>query len=249
MDDGIIASRYAKALLKYVLETGNGEKVCAQVQTLDQALYHVPYIRLILDNPEDVSDGQKMALIQAALGEEPLAEELRRFLLLVLEKGRIPLLRWIFQDFVTLFHRAQNLLYARLTTAVPPQEALLERLRTLVREKTGKDVVIETYTDPALIGGFVFDIEDYRMDASVARSLRDIRREFPLGDRAYVLDHISYEVRVRYDDLLRFFFTEIAELLEHLLSCTEIQTALLIYIIVILTGLQDQNKICHKVHI
>lgn len=186
MDDGIIASRYAKALLKYVLETGNGEKVCAQVQTLDQALHHVPDIRLILDNPEDVSDGQKMALIQAALGEEPLAEELRRFLLLVLEKGRIPLLRWIFQDFVTLFHRAQNLLYARLTTAVPPQEALLERLRTLVREKTGKDVVIETYTDPDLIGGFVFDIEDYRMDASVARSLRDIRREFQETNRRIV---------------------------------------------------------------
>ena len=40
MDDGIIASRYAKALLKYVLETGNGARVSAQAKRLEQVREH-----------------------------------------------------------------------------------------------------------------------------------------------------------------------------------------------------------------
>lgn len=186
MDDGIIASRYAGALLKYVLETGNGERVCAEAKRLEQALTRLPELRLVLDNPADVAAAQKLSLLRAALGEEPVSDEMERFLRLVLDKGRIPLLRLMLHDFVALFHRTRNVLYARLTTAAPAQEALIERLRALVREKTGKEAVIETAVDPELIGGFVFDVEDYRMDASVLRSLRRIRREFQETNRRIV---------------------------------------------------------------
>ena len=178
MDDGIIASRYAKALLKYVLETGNGERVCAQAKRLERVLGESQELRLALDSPADITPAQKLSLLGAALGGEPAEDELDRFLRLVLDKGRIPLLRLMLHDFITLYHRSCNVLYARLTTAVPATEALLERLRELVRGKTGKEVEIETSTDPALIGGFIFDVEDLRMDASVLRSLRKIRREF-----------------------------------------------------------------------
>ena len=186
MDDGIIASRYAKALLKYVLETGNGERVCAQVQRLERALSEVPQLRMILDNPEDVTAAQKIALFRAALGEEEMAPELDRFLALVLEKGRIPLLRLMFRDFVSMYNRSRNILHAALTTAAPAPEAFLERLRGLLREKTGCEVTLETRTDPGLVGGFVLDLGDRRMDASLARALRDIRRKFEDYNRRIV---------------------------------------------------------------
>ena len=186
MDDGIIASRYAKALLKYVLETGDGERVCAQAKRLERVLAESQELRLALDSPTDVTPAQKLSLLAAALGGEPVEDGLDRFLRLVLDKGRMPLLRLMLHDFVTLYHKSRDVLYARLTTAVPAQEELLERLRGLVREKTGKDVVIETSTDPALIGGFIFDLEDLRMDASVLRALRDIRREFQDSNKRIV---------------------------------------------------------------
>ena len=186
MDDGIIASRYAKALLKYVLETGNGDLVCAQVLRLERPLAEVPQLRMILDNPEDVSAAQKLSLFRAALGGEPMAPELERFLVLVLEKGRVPLLRLMFRDFVAMYNRSQNVLQARVTTAAPASEAFLERLRGLLREKTGCEVALEVRTDPELIGGFVLDLDDRRMDASLARSLRDIRRKFEEYNRRIV---------------------------------------------------------------
>ena len=186
MDDGIIASRYAKALLKYVLETGNGARVSAQAKRLEQVLGESQELRLALDSPTDVTAAQKRSLLRAALGDEPMAAELERFLGLVLVKGRIPLLRLMLHDFIALHHRSCNVLYARLTTAVAAPDALVERLRAFVRGKTGKEVDIETLTDPSLIGGFIFDVEDYRMDASVLRSLQDIRREFQETNRRIV---------------------------------------------------------------
>ena len=36
---------------------------------------------------------------------------------------------------------------------------------------------MEESVDPSLIGGFVLDLEDYRLDASVSRQIEDIRRQ------------------------------------------------------------------------
>lgn len=186
MDTGIIASRYARALLKYVAETGEGERVCAQAGRLEQALTEIPQLSVLLDNPETVSAAAKMKLFAAALDGEAMAPSLERFLALVLEKGRTPLLRLMLHDFIDLYHRSQHVLHAHLTTVAPPGEETLERLRDLVRKRTGCDVVIATTTDPSLIGGFVFEIEDYTLDASAARQLRQIRRQFIENNRRIV---------------------------------------------------------------
>ena len=186
MDIGIIASRYARALLKYVAETGEGERVCAQAGRLERALAEVPELSALLDNPETVSAAAKMKLFAAALDGEKMAPSLERFLALVLEKGRTPFLRLMLHDFIDFYHRSQKILHARLTTVAPAGEETLSRLRELVRSKTGFDVVIATATDPSLIGGFVFEIEDYTLDASAAHQLRQIRRQFIENNRRIV---------------------------------------------------------------
>ena len=55
MNTGIIATRYATALLKLVEETGSGELVAAQVQVIEKALDEVPDFRRAVD--EGSADG------------------------------------------------------------------------------------------------------------------------------------------------------------------------------------------------
>ena len=141
---------------------------------------------VLLDNPETVSAAAKMKLFAAALDGEKMAPSLERFLVLVLDKGRTPLLRQMLHDFIDFYHRSQKILHALLTTVTPAGEETLSRLRELVRSKTGYDVVIATATDPTLIGGFVFEIEDYTLDASAAHQLRQIRRQFIENNRRIV---------------------------------------------------------------
>ena len=94
MNDSIIRTRYADALVKYVRETGNGESVCQQAERLARVLREVPDLSRMIAAKDVVSADRKRELLRAALGE-PMTPELSRFIDLLLENGRIGALRMI----------------------------------------------------------------------------------------------------------------------------------------------------------
>ena len=185
MNDSIIRTRYADALVKYVRETGNGDSVCKQAEKLARVLREVPDLSRMISAKDVVPDAKKRELLQAALGE-PMAPELARFVDLLLTNGRIGALRMILLDFTDRYRRSLGRRKARLKVAVPPSEELLTRLAALVKERTGDEADIDVAVDPSLIGGFVFDIDDAIIDKSVARKLELIKRQFIEKNRRIV---------------------------------------------------------------
>ncbi len=224
MNTGIIASRYATALLKLVDETGFGELVAAQVQAIEAALDGSPDFRRAIDDPS-VPDDRKLALFEAAVASpalrqaqrpmlsmvaepveaprpEALAPELRKFIQLLIRNGRIGDVRLVFITFITEYYRSRHIKCARLTVADPsllsPSVAVVRqaqrpgtpslesRLRDLVEKQTGCRLELKTKVDPTLIGGFVFEVDDLRLDASVSRQIDLIRRQFIEKNRRIV---------------------------------------------------------------
>ena len=59
MNDSIIRTRYADALVKYVRETGNGESVCLQAERLARVLGEVPDLSRMVAAKDVVSDAKK----------------------------------------------------------------------------------------------------------------------------------------------------------------------------------------------
>ena len=178
MNRSLVVTRYARALVKYVRETGHGAVVCSEAEALTRALHDVKDLQRMVSAADDVVTGfEKKKLLQTAL-DHPMSSELSRFLTLLNRNGRMSLVQDILRDFVDMYHRSVGIRRAHLTTAVEPSMRLLQRLKALVKQKTGDDVIIEVEVDPSLIGGFVFDIDDYLMDASVQRQLTLIREEF-----------------------------------------------------------------------
>ena len=206
MNTGIIATRYATALLKLVEETGSGELVAAQVQVIEKALDEVPDFRRAVDDPA-VAAVQKISLFEAAL-KDSMAQELHKFLELLIRNGRIGDVRLVLTTFVTEYYRSRHIKRARLVVADPalldpkptssdpvPVEgslrqaqrpALESRLRELIGKETGCELLLETKVDPSLIGGFVFEVEDMILDASVSRQLDVIRHQFIEKNRRIV---------------------------------------------------------------
>lgn len=176
MNTGVIATRYAKALLKYVGETTGGETVCSQVMTLEKSLDEVLQLRALVENPAGVGIGEKMELMKASLGGT-MDPSLEKFVRLVLENGREKLFRQIFHGFVDMFFRSHGILRAQLVST-RPSEKLENALTAMVKDKTGCNVVIESSVDPELIGGFVFTVDGVRFDASVSGQLDSLRRQF-----------------------------------------------------------------------
>ena len=158
MNTGIIASRYAAALLRYTQETGGGERVCAQV-------------RRLLDHPEH--------------DPGPLEPELERFIQLLVRNGRLEDVRFILHDFIEMYYRSLGVRVAHLTTVVASGE-LEQKLHAMLEKQLGCKVMIETRVDPSLIGGFTLEVGDYLLDASVRRQIETIRRQFVIQNNRIV---------------------------------------------------------------
>ena len=178
MNRSIVIMRYALALVKYVREGGQGEIVCSEADQLRLAIHNTPELKRMVTAANDVvSPFDKKKLLQSALGDR-MSPELSRFLSLLNKNGRMDLVEDILRDFVDMYRRSVGVRKAHLVTVQEPSERLLQRLKALVKQKTGDDVIIEVDVDPSIIGGFVFDIDDYLMDASVKRQLDLIREQF-----------------------------------------------------------------------
>jgi len=64
----------------------------------------------------------------------------------------------------------------RLVTA-RPIAGLKEKLQNILSERTGASVELDEAVDTSVLGGFILDIDDLRMDASVSGQFRLLRRE------------------------------------------------------------------------
>lgn len=148
MNQGAVASRYAKAFLELVKESGRGEQVFAQVRALLKDASSVP---------------------------SPLEPDIEKLVLLLRRNRRLDCLKFVLNDFVRLWCSDQKILLARLVTAVP-SPGLPERIEELLKARTGCRIILETAVDPDLLGGFIIELENETLDASVRRQIDDIRR-------------------------------------------------------------------------
>ena len=208
MNTGIIASRYAKALLRLVDETGSGEVVVSQAQAILSALKSVPDLHRLLADPV-VTAGKKISLLEAAVyGERsgdgevhpssaaaeyrltPAATpELKRFFDLLVRNGRIGDIALILKSFEDQYYESRGIVRGRLVLPSEPDTsalALEDKLKSLIEARTGKQLLLVTEVDETLIGGFVLEVEDKLLDASVSRQLERIRTQFIERNRRIV---------------------------------------------------------------
>ena len=174
MNTGVIASRYAKALLSYVTEAGAGEKTYSQACVLVQSMRSVPQLREYILKHDDIPLEKKSELMASALGE-PLAVPLFRFMNLVTDYRRMEYFDSMLWAFISRYREANSIKVGSLVTSVP-DEGLRERLEKIFGDRTCCEVHFRTEVNPDLLGGFVFELDGYRLDASVRSRIERIRR-------------------------------------------------------------------------
>ena len=160
MDTALIASRYANALLQYACEQQEEDRVYADAHTLTETLC----------NGTPTTPGE----LEACIGG--CSASMQRFITLVLRNRRAALLPQILHAYRTLYRKQKGITRAQLTTATENPE-LADKLMRLMQEQGLREVDFKTEVDPALIGGFIVQVEDKRLDVSVASQLKDIRNE------------------------------------------------------------------------
>ena len=149
---GSVARRYAKALFEIGVAEGNYEKLGQELDDLARAYDSSPDLRLALENPM-VKPTEKVAILKAVLPRVAPSTSVQRFAQLLLERGRISLLRGAARAYRELADARAGQVRATVTSATPLGPVELDRVRRALEARTGRKVIVQTAVDPGLIGG------------------------------------------------------------------------------------------------
>ena len=174
MDNGKISVRYARALFQIAQEQGCEEAIYDGLSRLaHNYLLAIAQFNEVLADPI-VAKEEKMKLLEMAIGE-PIHDSLKQFIAFLVEQHRESRMFLIAMKYMEMYRKKHNILNTQLTTATELPEATLDKIKAYVEQTFNVEAEMEIKIDPALIGGFVLDIENTRMDASVAGQLNALK--------------------------------------------------------------------------
>ncbi len=172
-----VADRYAKSLLDLAVERKQLDVIKTDVDGLLEMSGNRD-LAVLLGSP--VVNPSKKNAIMAELLEKAGADELTKtFVKVLINKGREADLVGILGAFNSQYKKLRKISTVKVTSAAALGEAELSAIRQqlVASGKTEADVEIETFVDPAIMGGFVLEFGGKVYDASVQHKLNQIRKE------------------------------------------------------------------------
>ena len=175
MDEGKISVRYAHALYALAEEKGIHPEIYKEMQMISQAFLEFPELTKALANPMHTNQ-EKQNLLETAAGGKS-EELLKNFFRFVIKRGREEFMVFIAMSYQTYFREKQRIVVGKITSATALQEESILKIRQLVGKKFDASIELTTKIDPEIIGGFVFEVDNYQMDSSVKRALQEIKNK------------------------------------------------------------------------
>lgn len=174
MDNGLIPHRYAKALYKFALEHGNSKQVYEEMKAVNQAFISNPGLQKVLANPF-VSREDKAALLKSAAGDK-VENDYLGFVKLILDMHREEFAWRMALAYRDIYRKVNNISQVKITTAIKFNDDEMQKLYELVKKSFPDSTLeISDAVDPDIIGGFIIDVDDSRMDASISNEIEQLR--------------------------------------------------------------------------
>jgi len=168
-----VAEPYAEALLDLAKSNGSLKETTNDMNIVTQFLANSSDLKKFLGNPLITKDAKKN-VVKDIFGEQIDGSTLK-FLLLLVDRGRIEVLESIAQKFLELSYKQESIEIAKITSSIQlsadQQKSIAEKLKKI----TGaKQIKLALKVDPQLIGGFTIEIGSKMIDTSIRGQLKQI---------------------------------------------------------------------------
>jgi F-type H+-transporting ATPase subunit delta len=118
---------------------------------------------------------QKKAVLNQIAGGDQLHPYTQNFLMLLIDRGRIPFLEPICKQFQALVRELKQAVLAEVTAAVSLSEEQQQAIREKVTAMTqAQQVDLDIKIDPNLIGGVIIKVGSQILDLSLRGQLRQM---------------------------------------------------------------------------
>jgi F-type H+-transporting ATPase subunit delta len=175
-----IAKRYSRALFELAKESGSMDKVGADLRSIVEILEKNPAIKTGLTTP--VTSREVKAGVLGALLEAVKADNLvENFLKVVLAARKISVMSEISEEFARMADEVSGRLRGEAISPIALDEAALKKLSAALSKALGKEVILSSREDKALLGGVVARVGNLVFDASVKTQLERMKDSLVKG--------------------------------------------------------------------
>jgi F-type H+-transporting ATPase subunit delta len=179
-----LAARYAKAILDLAVEKGQLDTVYNDMIFLRDVCRSSRELVSLLRSPIIKPDKKRQVLEAITKGRVSVLTT--TFDALLMRKEREAYLPEIADAFIEQYKIHKGIQTVKLTTAVPISDETKAAILSKVKaDRDVPDIELNTAVREELIGGFVLEIGDELIDASIAFDLHKIKQQFENNDFIY----------------------------------------------------------------
>jgi F-type H+-transporting ATPase subunit delta len=173
-----LAQVYGRSLFEVAREHGKLDLLREQLGQFADALQADRQLAVFFFSPY-FSTAEKQDGLERML--DGADEHLLRFLKLLIENHRMPVVYRLRREYDRLWEEQNKLLPVVLTSAVPLDERTTANLVAQIGERTGRTVRLTAHVEPEIIGGIVVQVGNSILDASIRNRLEQLRRQVAQG--------------------------------------------------------------------
>ncbi len=166
-----IARPYAKAAFAEARKTQRLAQ-WSQALMLTAAISADARVKPLFGNPH-VTPAQLVEFMAGIAGQS-IDDDVRRFLVVLAENGRLPLLPEVAQLFEKMRADQERVLDVTVRSAVDLSAEQRERFAGALRRRFDRDIRLHTEVDTSLLGGAVVQADDLVIDGSVQGGLTQL---------------------------------------------------------------------------
>jgi F-type H+-transporting ATPase subunit delta len=169
-----LALRYANAIFELAAEERAVEAVEADFVMLKSLLKQSPELTRLVRSPLFSREDQARGM-EAVLAKAGASDLTRKLILLLAQKRRLFALTNIIGAFEQLLARDRGEVAAEVISARALSAAETAELRTVLKNKLGREPRLTAQVDPALLGGLVLKVGSRMIDSSLRSKLDGLR--------------------------------------------------------------------------
>lgn len=170
-----VARRYAKSLMLLSVERNEMDAAFNDLLYIKNVLQENRDLRVMLNSPV-IKTYKKQNVLNAIFGGQ-LGDLVNGFVRIITSNNRESLLEEIAVGFVDLYNEYKKVVTAKVTTAVPMDDELKNKVKSIVANLENNSIEIIEEVDPEIIGGVILRVGDVQVDASVSRQLQELKKE------------------------------------------------------------------------
>jgi F-type H+-transporting ATPase subunit delta len=180
MEKLLLVKRYTQALANALGDDAEYAVVSRELGDFTDKIVSHPALKETLASPFVAVRG-KSRIIQDILAASGFAEKTRRFIVLLLERGRLGLLGDIQEVLPVVWHESRGVATFEVSSVVSLDAAQKKRLREELERLEGRPVFLRYSTDPGLVAGLSLTKGNLIYDASVKGHLAKIKERILEG--------------------------------------------------------------------